>query len=92
MQQHNQEAPVLDFEHLPDLPARITMGDGQIIDVADYVWRMTVRADLPTPLTIDWNSVLNVTTSETSIKYSPLSRPKSGQFKVMFAASFKPCR
>jgi hypothetical protein len=68
MQQHNQEAPVLNFEHLPDLPARITMRDGQVIDVADYVWRMTLSADLPTPLTINWNSVLNVTISETSMQ------------------------
>ncbi len=26
------------------------------------------------------------------LKYSPMSRPKSGQFKVVSAASFKPCR
>ena len=29
---------------------------------------------------------------ESGLKCSPMSRPKSGQFKVVFAASFMPCR
>lgn len=50
----------------PDLSANVIMKDGQVVDVSGDKWVMTISADLPTPMTIDWTLLRDIVANSTS--------------------------
>lgn len=67
---------------LPELPDEIILRDGQVVDVSGYVWRMNLSADLPTPITLYWNQLLDLTT-HTSL---PVMSERAVRLIMLFAA------
>jgi len=82
-EQSTLTAPAHRFEPLPDLPDKITLRDGQVVDVSGYVWRMTRSADIPTRVTIDWKQLLDLIARETSL---PIMSERAVRLVMLFTA------
>ncbi len=82
-EQSTLTAPAHRFEPLPDLLDKITLRDGQVVDVSGYVWDMTLSADLPTRITFDWRQILGVTARETSL---PVMSERAVRLVILFTA------
>jgi integrase len=80
---HTQTALAHSINQLPELPGRITLRDGRVVDVSGYVWRMNLGADLVPPTTFYWGQLLEVTARETSL---PVMSERAIRLVMLFTA------